>query len=243
MRGGKTECRNRHDRATTYVLVHGAWHGGWCWRRVADSARRRPPRLHADADRPRRAQASAERRHHARDLHPRYRSMSSRPKTSATSFWSATALAAARSAASPTACRNGCGGWSISTPALPENGKSAFDLDRAGSARSAPRSAHAPSSGGLSMPPPPAAAFGVTDPADAAWVERHLTPHPTADLRAADRARPSARQWRAGDLYPLHRTGLFQHAQERRIRASRVPTGNIWKSPPATTPWSPRRRN
>ena len=19
---------------TTYVLVHGAWHGGWCWRRV-----------------------------------------------------------------------------------------------------------------------------------------------------------------------------------------------------------------
>ena len=20
---------------TTYVLVHGAWHGGWCWRRVA----------------------------------------------------------------------------------------------------------------------------------------------------------------------------------------------------------------
>jgi pimeloyl-ACP methyl ester carboxylesterase len=21
---------------TTYVLVHGAWHGGWCWRRVAE---------------------------------------------------------------------------------------------------------------------------------------------------------------------------------------------------------------
>src|SRR5258708_11273179 len=20
----------------TFVLVHGAWHGGWCWRRVAD---------------------------------------------------------------------------------------------------------------------------------------------------------------------------------------------------------------
>jgi pimeloyl-ACP methyl ester carboxylesterase len=23
-------------RAKTFVLVHGAWHGGWCWRRVAD---------------------------------------------------------------------------------------------------------------------------------------------------------------------------------------------------------------
>jgi pimeloyl-ACP methyl ester carboxylesterase len=22
---------------TTYVLVHGAWHGGWCWRRVAET--------------------------------------------------------------------------------------------------------------------------------------------------------------------------------------------------------------
>ncbi|HXQ84936.1 MAG TPA: alpha/beta hydrolase, partial [Xanthobacteraceae bacterium] len=25
--------------ATTFVLVHGAWHGGWCWRRVADRLR------------------------------------------------------------------------------------------------------------------------------------------------------------------------------------------------------------
>ena len=23
-----------------FVLVHGAWHGGWCWRRVADRLRR-----------------------------------------------------------------------------------------------------------------------------------------------------------------------------------------------------------
>lgn len=23
----------------TYVLVHGAWHGGWCWSRVADALR------------------------------------------------------------------------------------------------------------------------------------------------------------------------------------------------------------
>jgi len=25
--------------ATTFVLVHGAWHGGWCWRRVANRLR------------------------------------------------------------------------------------------------------------------------------------------------------------------------------------------------------------
>ena len=27
-------------KKTTFVLVHGAWHGGWCWRRVAPLLRR-----------------------------------------------------------------------------------------------------------------------------------------------------------------------------------------------------------
>jgi pimeloyl-ACP methyl ester carboxylesterase len=31
---------------------------------------------------------------------------------------------------------------------------------------------------GLSYPPPPASAFGVSDPDDLAWIERRLTPHP-----------------------------------------------------------------
>ena len=26
----------RRPRRKTFVLIHGAWHGGWCWRRVAD---------------------------------------------------------------------------------------------------------------------------------------------------------------------------------------------------------------
>jgi pimeloyl-ACP methyl ester carboxylesterase len=31
--------------AKTFVLVHGAWHGGWCWRRVADRLERRGHRV------------------------------------------------------------------------------------------------------------------------------------------------------------------------------------------------------
>jgi len=31
----------------TYVLVHGAWHGGWCWRRVADLLTARGHRVFA----------------------------------------------------------------------------------------------------------------------------------------------------------------------------------------------------
>jgi pimeloyl-ACP methyl ester carboxylesterase len=31
---------NAQTAQKTFVLVHGAWHGGWCWRRVADSLQR-----------------------------------------------------------------------------------------------------------------------------------------------------------------------------------------------------------
>ena len=32
---GDSEVRAQ-DKGAPFVLVHGAWHGGWCWRRVAD---------------------------------------------------------------------------------------------------------------------------------------------------------------------------------------------------------------
>lgn len=33
------------DGRHTFVLVHGAWHGGWCWRRVAEPLRARGHRV------------------------------------------------------------------------------------------------------------------------------------------------------------------------------------------------------
>src|SRR2546429_3122837 len=33
---GGTPARAQTGARNTFVLVHGAWHGGWCWRRVAD---------------------------------------------------------------------------------------------------------------------------------------------------------------------------------------------------------------
>ena len=33
------------SNARTFVLVHGAWHGGWCWRRVVDRLERRGHRV------------------------------------------------------------------------------------------------------------------------------------------------------------------------------------------------------
>jgi pimeloyl-ACP methyl ester carboxylesterase len=34
--GGRVSPVAAQTSAKTFVLVHGAWHGGWCWRRVAD---------------------------------------------------------------------------------------------------------------------------------------------------------------------------------------------------------------
>lgn len=37
---------------TTYVLVHGAWHGGWCWKAVAQILRAWTSGLYPNAQRP-----------------------------------------------------------------------------------------------------------------------------------------------------------------------------------------------
>src|ERR1700743_2442938 len=31
----------------TFVLVHGTWHGGWCWRRVADALEKKGHKVYA----------------------------------------------------------------------------------------------------------------------------------------------------------------------------------------------------
>ena len=47
---------------STYVLVHGSWHGGWCWRAVAAELRR-----HGDEVFTPTLSGCAERFHHASD--------------------------------------------------------------------------------------------------------------------------------------------------------------------------------
>ena len=38
---GALSSARSQTAAKTFVLVHGAWHGGWCWRRVADRLERK----------------------------------------------------------------------------------------------------------------------------------------------------------------------------------------------------------
>jgi ABC-type sugar transport system substrate-binding protein len=38
---GGTPAAAQASTQKTFVLVHGAWHGGWCWRRVSDLLERK----------------------------------------------------------------------------------------------------------------------------------------------------------------------------------------------------------
>jgi pimeloyl-ACP methyl ester carboxylesterase len=41
MLGGTVGSAQAQTSAKTFVLVHGGWHGGWCWRRVSDLLEKR----------------------------------------------------------------------------------------------------------------------------------------------------------------------------------------------------------
>lgn len=163
----------------TFVLVHGAWHGGWCWRRVAE-------RLRADGHQvftPTQT-GLGERKHLLSD--------DITPDTFTNDILN---VVETEELDDVILVGHSFAGRSISGVAdripqrlrrlvyldagLPESGKSSFDLMAPEVVVSRLEAARR-FSGGLSIPPPPAAAFGVTNPADVAWVERLLTPHPTA---------------------------------------------------------------
>ncbi len=58
----------------TFVLVHGAWHGGWCWRRVSDRLARKGHKVYAPSlDRSCRSRASDLAAGEYHDAHHRHR--------------------------------------------------------------------------------------------------------------------------------------------------------------------------
>ena len=45
--GSPVGSAQAQTEAKTFVLVHGAWHGGWCWRRVSDQLEKRGHKVFA----------------------------------------------------------------------------------------------------------------------------------------------------------------------------------------------------
>jgi pimeloyl-ACP methyl ester carboxylesterase len=47
--GNAAQTAQAQTAPKTFVLVHGTWHGGWCWRRVADALERKGHKVYAES--------------------------------------------------------------------------------------------------------------------------------------------------------------------------------------------------
>ncbi len=162
-------------RQHTFVLVHGAWHGGWCWRRVADLLQAQghkvfTPTLTGLADRSHLLNASIDLDTHIADIVNLFE-------------WENLAQAVL--------VGHSYGGWPISGAIekleqrvcsivyldafLPQDGERGVDLQLPEN-RDALLAMQA--RGEFSRPIPKAASFHVADPADAAWVDARMTRQP-----------------------------------------------------------------
>ena len=159
----------------TFVLVHGAWHGGWCWRRVADLLETKGHKVFAPT-----LTGVGERSHLPN------------PQVNLTTHITDIAnVLKWEQLSGVVLCGHSYGGMVITGVAeqmrrrigtivfldafLPQNGESVVDLTSA-AVHEALRAAQA---NDLMLTPRPAEAFGV-NPADRAWVDSKCTPQPIA---------------------------------------------------------------
>ena len=158
----------------TFVLVHGAWHGGWCWRRVADRLRAGghtvfTPTLTGLGERSHLLRAGIDLKTHITDVVNVLK-------------W--------EDLSDVVLCGHSYGGFIISgvadamAPALrslvfldafvPRDGESVQQLTSSAVQETIRAAVQR---GDLGIPPRPAEAFGV-NPADRAWVDRMCVPQP-----------------------------------------------------------------
>lgn len=160
----------------TFVLLHGAWHGGWCWARVADHLRAEGHRVTTPTQ-----TGLGERRH-----------LMSKDITVATFIDDLINHILTEDLDDITLVGHSFGGLATSGAAerIPERIREVVYLDctmvRGGecladqlsSGAMTARIRAADDTGGVSVPPPPVEVFGVVEPALAAKVQARLTPHP-----------------------------------------------------------------
>lgn len=172
----------------TFILLHGAFHGGWCWARVAKLLRARGHAVFTPTQ-----TGLGERRHLLTDA-----------VSLETFIADLTGLIEAEELTDAILVGHSFGGITISGVAdrmparvrhlvyldsrILENGQAQADVDpeRAAGRREAAMAHDL----GLSVPPPPTGFFGLPPGPDADWVARRMTPHPfrtmTDKLRLAN---------------------------------------------------------
>jgi len=173
--GGATQA-GAQTAQKTFVLVHGAWHGGWCWRRVADRLEKQGHKVFT----------------------PTLTGLGERSHLMSPSIDLDTHIADVVNVVKWEDLKGIClvahsyGGWPVSGALekildrvssivfldafVPEDGQKGFDF-ASDFSRKGTLEAH--QKGEISRPAPPASAFHVNDQ-DRAWVDSRTTPQPLA---------------------------------------------------------------
>jgi pimeloyl-ACP methyl ester carboxylesterase len=159
---------------THLMLVHGAWHGPWCWERLLPLVQRPGLTCHAPC-----LAGLAERQAEASDLDTHVREVGALIEAAdlhdvvLVGHSYAGIVVSVVAAAMPGRVRT----LVYLDSFVPEPDRCLYDL--IDPAEAAKLRAVAAQRGGL-IPPFPPAAYGVHDPADAAWLQARLTPMPGA---------------------------------------------------------------
>lgn len=167
----------KSSRAATFVLVHGAFHGGWCWERVrrrliGGGARVYTPSQTGLGDRRHLLSAAITMETFVADI---VNLVESEELTDVVlvghSFGMRTVLGVADRIPERLSHLVSLDG------AIALDGRSRLEAmsPRERAERVAAAQDH---DGGVSVPPPPATRYGLTDPHEIAWVDRRLTPQP-----------------------------------------------------------------
>jgi pimeloyl-ACP methyl ester carboxylesterase len=166
---------------TTFVLVHGAWHGGWCWRRVIPLLRSAgheayPVTLTGVGERSHLLSADIRLRTHIEDVVAVVRWEELDEVVLVGHSYAGIVVTGAAEIlldAGSTRIR-GLTYVDAATPHPGESWSSTHDPEVV-----AGRSRAANAGGGIAIPPPDASIFGL-EGADRDWVNRRQTPHPFA---------------------------------------------------------------
>jgi pimeloyl-ACP methyl ester carboxylesterase len=216
---------------TVFVLVHGAWHGGWCWSRVARALRGAGHDVHTPT-----LTGLGERVH-----------LMNRGVNLETHVEDVVRLFEAEELSDAVLCGHSYGGLVITGAAdripdrlrslvyldafVPADGQAGIDFqppERVAQFRSEAES----KGGGWLIPPIPASRFKV-NPADQAWVDRRCVPHPLAcfeqklRLTGADARVPRRVFIKAGAYVPSPFDTTFARVQrDSAWRAHSLPCGH-----------------
>jgi pimeloyl-ACP methyl ester carboxylesterase len=163
-------------RPRTFVLIHGAWHGGWCWQRVtpllaASGHRVLAPSLAGLAERKHLLSAAIDLDTHIDETVALLEREDLRDVVLVGHSYGGLVITGVADRAPGRLARL------VYLDAVIVNGGEAWSVTHTPERVAAWARLAAPS-GGVSVPPPDAGVFGIADPADRAWVNGRLTPHP-----------------------------------------------------------------